>query len=108
MITRGRANALPGLVMFSIFGCLGQLAHTRFTARPDPDTASKPGFWRRMSEKSFSPVKVMSNEEYADWLREKVLRVDVEISILEDKIAALRKEQQEQDAANDSSKSTEK
>ena len=50
-----------------------------------------------MAQKSWSPVTVMTNEEYATMLREKMLKVDVEIAVLEDKIAALRALQQQED-----------
>ncbi len=79
--------------MFSLFGCVGQLAYNRFTVPRDLEVESKPGFWRRMSERSFSPVTILSNDEYAEMLREKLLRVDAEIAVIDDKIAALRKEQ---------------
>lgn len=46
-----------------------------------------------MSERSFSPVTVLTNEQYAEMLREKMLKLDVEISIIEDKIAALESQQ---------------
>ena len=80
--------------MFSLFGFLGQTAHNRFTAPSLEPAEPKQSFWKRMSEKPFSPVKHLSNDEYAEMLREKMFKVDVEISILEDKIAALKKEQQ--------------
>jgi len=49
-----------------------------------------------MAQKSWSPVTVMSNEEYADMLREKMLKADVEIAVLEDTITALRKQQHDE------------
>ena len=105
LITRGRSNAIPGAVMFSIFGYLGQTAYNKFSARPVVDADPKQGFWRRMSEKSFSPVSVLTNEQYAEMLREKMLKVDVEISIIDDKIEAL-KQQEQQEAEQDSRSNT--
>ena len=98
LLTRGRANVLPGAIMFSIFGLVGQLGVNAFSERPIPrdEPVAKPGFWKRMSEKRFSPVKVLSNEEYANMLEEKMLRVDAEIAILEDRIFALRREEETQ------------
>lgn len=82
--------------MFSLFGFLGQTAANKLSARRQVVADPQQSFWRRMSEKSFSPVTVLTDEEYAEMLREKMLKVDVEISIIDDKIAALRKlEQQE-------------
>lgn len=49
-----------------------------------------------MAEKSWSPVTFMSNEEYVEILREKMLKVDVEVAVLDDKIAALQKQQNDE------------
>lgn len=40
-------------------------------------------------------MKVLNNEEYAAMLRERQLKVDVEIAVIDEKIAALRKEIEE-------------
>ena len=82
--------------MFSLFGFAGQVAYNSFSARRLVGVKEGPGFWRRMAEKSWSPVTVMSNEEYAERLREKMLKVDVEIAIIDDKIEALRTLQREE------------
>ena len=91
-LVRGRANALPGAIMFSLFGLAGQTT-SNWLARPREisEDAPKRGFWRRMSEKPWSPVTVMSDDDYARMLKEKMLRVDAELSILDDRIAALQK-----------------
>lgn len=99
LVTRSRRNVLPATVMWSLFGCVGQLAYNRYSAAPREQQQPKVGFWQRMAEKSWSPVTFMSNDEYAEKLREKLLKVDVEIAILDDKIAALRQQQQHDDEA---------
>jgi hypothetical protein len=43
-----------------------------------------------MSEKSWSPVKLLNDEEHANLLREKLLNIEVEIALIDDKIAAMR------------------
>ncbi|KAK5167675.1 uncharacterized protein LTR77_007374 [Saxophila tyrrhenica] len=97
LLTRGRANFLPGALMFSIFGFAGQMASNNlYKRREAAEHDAKPGFWRRMSDKPWSPVTVMSNEDYAKMLNEKLLRVDAEISIMDDRIAALKKAQEAQ------------
>ncbi|KAK5115840.1 hypothetical protein LTR85_009434 [Meristemomyces frigidus] len=99
LVTRGRRNVLPATVMWSLFGCVGQLAYNRYSVAPKEQQQPKVGFWQRVAEKRWSPVTFMSNEEYAEKLREKLLKVDVEIAVLDDKIAALRKQQQDDGAA---------
>ncbi|EME47121.1 hypothetical protein DOTSEDRAFT_165921 [Dothistroma septosporum NZE10] len=90
-IARGRGNVLPGAIMFSLFGAAGQSIYNRWTT--PKEAVPKQNFWKRMAEKSWTPFKVLSNEEYAEMLKEKMLRVDVEIAILDDKIAALKEQQ---------------
>lgn len=90
-IFRGRSNILPGAVMFAIFGAVGQHIHNRYTA--PKDVQPRENFWKRMSEKSWTPFKVLTNEEYAEMLRERMLKIDVEIAVLDDKIAALKEQE---------------
>lgn len=81
--------------MWSLFGCMGQVTYNSFSARP-AEQQPKEKFWKRMAEKSWSPVTFMSNEEYVEILREKMLKVDVEVAVLDDKIAALQKQQNDE------------
>jgi hypothetical protein len=95
-LIRGKSNAAPGAIMFSLAGFAGQAAFNTLSARSEiTEQEPKPNFWKRMSEKSWSPVTIMSDEEYAALLREKMIKVDAELSILDDRIAALRKEQRQ-------------
>jgi hypothetical protein len=43
-----------------------------------------------MTENKWSPVKLLNDEEHANLLREKLLNVEVEIALIDDKIAALK------------------
>lgn len=51
-----------------------------------PKTESGPGFWSR-----FNPLKKLTDEEYMDMMREKKLKLDVDISLIDDRIAELRR-----------------
>lgn len=99
LLTRGRSNAIPGAIMFTIFGAGGQFVYNKWTAPKDPNAAPKKNFWKRMSERSWTPFRVLSNDEYAEMLREKVLKLDVEIAVLDDKIVGLREQQVREEAA---------
>lgn len=44
----------------------------------------------------WSPVKVLSDDEYENLLREKLLRVDADIAILDESIAAVKAEGEKQ------------
>lgn len=68
--------------------------YNKWSIAPRRSESKGPGFWQRMSEKSWTPFKVLSNEEYANMLKEKMLKIEVEISIIDDKIAALKSQQE--------------
>ena len=91
LLFRGRSNAIPGAFGMAFFGFAGQAISNRWSAakKPVESTEPKRGFWQ-----SFIPMKHLTNEQYAEMLKERLLKVEVEISILDDKIAALRTEQQ--------------
>jgi len=89
----------------SAIGYAGQAVHNRWTATPATPKSEKPrrGFWESMT--SIGVVTHLTNEQYAEMLRERLLKVDVEIAILDDKIAAIKKDQatqpvQKQDPEN--------
>ncbi|KAF2720396.1 hypothetical protein K431DRAFT_93557 [Polychaeton citri CBS 116435] len=76
-VTRGRANVVPAAVMFGLFGSLGQVGVNWYHNAPRRDDSQhKEGFWKRMAEK--------------------MLKLDVEIAILDDKIAEQKKASSEQ------------
>jgi hypothetical protein len=91
------------MLMFSLAGFAGQWAHNAIESskmrREGEDAKPRQGFWEGMSGRGWSLMKVMSNEEYAERLKNQQLVVDAEIAVLEDKIAALRKKQQEEETA---------
>lgn len=99
-LIRGRRNVLPGMLMLSLAGYAGQWAKNQYDAaraRREGKESSQ-GFWKGRTGKGWSLMKIMSDEEYAERLRNEQLAVDVEISVLEDKIAALRKQQEDEEA----------
>ncbi|KAI9852211.1 MAG: hypothetical protein M1838_001448 [Thelocarpon superellum] len=92
----GRRNAVPGMVMFSLFGLAGQGVYNRLDAQHMqqqgagvPDRAG-PGFWHRLAQKKWTPVQVLSDEEYEQLLREKALRIEAEIAVIEDDMKLLQ------------------
>jgi hypothetical protein len=97
-LTRGRRNVLPGMLMFSLGGFAGQWVHNAWAAsnmrREQAAGESTGSILGGMGGKGWSLMKVMNDEEYAERLKNQQLAVDAEISVLEDKIAALRKQQE--------------
>jgi hypothetical protein len=72
--------------MFSLFGAGGQvIANWRATriANAAPKTSS--GFWSK-----WSPIKPLSDRDYEHILEEKLLRVEADIALIDDRIKELR------------------
>ena len=93
----GRRNIIPGTIMFTIFGYLGQTIfnildarHTQQMYQAATEDRDNTSFWRRMANSKYSPMKVLSNEEYEKILQKKLLRVEAEIAVIDDDIEKLK------------------
>ena len=83
--------------MFTLFGYLGQSLYNILDARHTQQTRSAAierkdttSLWRRVANSKYSPMKVLSDEEYEKILREKLLRVEAEIAVIDDDIEKLK------------------
>ena len=102
---RGPRNVIPGTIMFTLFGYLGQTIYNTLDARHSEQVASdaqamaegkeKDGkrFWERIAEMKWSPLKVLSDEDYGNVLKEKLLRVDAEIALVDEEVERLKEEE---------------
>ncbi|KXX75790.1 hypothetical protein MMYC01_207780 [Madurella mycetomatis] len=88
---RGPRNVLPGALMFSLFGAGGQAVANWRAARAAnaPPTSSK-GFWAR-----WSPFTRLSDRDYEKILEERLLRVEVDIAMIDDHIKELRESEKQ-------------
>jgi len=75
--------------MFGVFGTVGQAAYNVADART-PVPVSHRGTGNAWLNSKWSPVKVLSDDEYEEMLREKLLRVNAEIALVNESIEALR------------------
>jgi len=71
------------MIFFSLFGGAGQLVANAIDWTPKDPAAG--GFLKS----KWSPVTFLSDEEYEKILEEKLLRVEVEIAIVDDNIKEL-------------------
>ncbi|KAL5408897.1 hypothetical protein PMIN03_006298 [Paraphaeosphaeria minitans] len=104
---RGPRNVIPGTIMFSLFGFGGQHAYEWLDARKSGKAREQMAmkergevgetFMQRIAKSKWSPMKVLSDEEYEEMMRERILKVDVEIALLKDSIEALKKEKEDED-----------
>jgi hypothetical protein len=88
----GRRNIIPGIIMFTLFGAAGQALYNTADSRHSTYAsqrlnASSKNTWL---DSKWSPVSVLSDDEYESMLREKLLRVNAEIALIDDSIADLK------------------
>ncbi|KAL8931912.1 MAG: hypothetical protein Q9216_007027 [Gyalolechia sp. 2 TL-2023] len=105
-IIRGRANIIPGIIMFSLFGFAGQHIYNAIDSRqsfnvPSPPTVNSEGAatdnttaneprWKRVLNSKYSPMKVLSDEQYEKLLKEKLVKVDAEIALVNEEIEKVK------------------
>ncbi|KAI1375962.1 hypothetical protein F4677DRAFT_107674 [Hypoxylon crocopeplum] len=84
---RGPRNIIPGILFFGAVGATSQYLSQRFETNSG-DIDSKPkSSWL---DSRWSPMKRLSDEEYGEKLEEKILRINAELSIIDENIASLR------------------
>ena len=91
--------------MFTIFGYVGQTIYDVLDARHSEQVASDAraevegkkndgkSFWAKLAGSKWSPVTFLSNEEYANILKEKLLGVEAEIALLDEEVERLQGEE---------------
>lgn len=85
--------------MFSLFGLAGQVLYDSLDSSRTSPQVHESGMISRIAGSKWSPVSVLSDDDYAAKLREKLLKVDVEIGMVDDRIAALQQKADAQSAA---------
>jgi hypothetical protein len=88
------------MLMFTLFGYGGQHAyewfdqrHTRKLRKQQAEAergVEQLNWLQRFAEKPWSPMTVLTDEKYEDLLNEKLLKIEVEIALIDDKIKELR------------------
>ena len=87
---------LPGGIMFSIFGFVGQhvynIAFDKSAAAPDSteNAGKEMNVFERFAQRKWSPFSILTDEEYVTMLDEKLLRVNAELAVVDDRIAELK------------------
>lgn len=82
----GPSNILPAIVCWTAFGAGGQMIVNRMATR-EPKVKDENDSWFRSK---WSPLKKLTDAEYIDLMEEKILRVDADIALVDDRIADLR------------------
>ncbi|KAI1457171.1 hypothetical protein F4805DRAFT_202938 [Annulohypoxylon moriforme] len=84
---RGPRNIIPGILVFSTLGSAGEYLSQRFKKNPKDNESKPKTSWL---DSKWSPMKRLSDKEYEEMLEEKILRINAEISLIDDSIASLR------------------
>lgn len=111
--------------MFSLFGWAGQSLYNELDARntrkinasitslknasaseanpssPHPAATNTPNFLQRVASMKYSPIRLLSDAEYETILQERLLRLDAEIALLDEKIDLVKQELEKGRAAGD-------
>lgn len=77
--------------MFSLFGFLGQTA-SNYYDKTDMAVSDEPqlNFWQKFAGLKWMPVQVLKDGEYEDMLRERQLKLEAEIALVDERIEALK------------------
>lgn len=82
--------------MFALFGAAGQALYNRADASHSEQAVLEEGkgdskTWKgSWLDSKWSPMKVLSDEEYEHMLQEKLLKVNAEIALVDESIEGLR------------------
>ncbi|KAI1847774.1 hypothetical protein JX265_009202 [Neoarthrinium moseri] len=87
-LVRGPRNILPGIFFFSALGGGATFLSQKLQSREPKEKKTS------LLASKWSPLKPLSDKDYEQLLEEKILRLDAEIAIIDDSIAALKAEQQ--------------
>lgn len=106
LILRGPRNAIPGTFLFALYGFLGQHGYNYLDQRNSRELQEKALLKERSDEHSeqpkltlmqrfakskWSPFTLLSNEEYEHMLGEKLLKIEADIAIIDERIEAFKK-----------------
>ena len=89
----GRRNVVPGAIVFAMLGGAGQTIYNLADARHSAYSNSPAKLETRSGwlDSKWSPVKVLSDDEYEGMLQEKLLRLKAEIALIDENIVELQK-----------------
>ncbi|CAD6443976.1 0ddfb5fb-ad17-4faf-b27b-9d6a588b07a4 [Sclerotinia trifoliorum] len=96
-ILRGPKNVLPGFVVFASAGYVGQRIYDALDEKKMEEMrfeeSGKKGNGETWINSRWVPWKKLTDDEYEGMLKERLLKVDAEIAILDDKLQVLREQQ---------------
>lgn len=102
---RGPRNVIPGTIMFTLFGFMGQHTYNFLDKRNTTEVQrldvlktegrQDPNWLQRMAKSKYIPMSVLSDDEYAKMLGERLLGVEASIALVDERIEEWRVRQRE-------------
>ncbi|KAM0451873.1 hypothetical protein ACHAO4_005830 [Trichoderma viride] len=85
-LIRGPGKILPAMVMWGVLGAGGQMVANGLSNRK-PKVKDEDDSWFRSK---WSPLKKLTDQEYIDMMEEKILRVEADIALIDERITELK------------------
>ncbi|KAH7067496.1 hypothetical protein BKA63DRAFT_424138 [Paraphoma chrysanthemicola] len=110
LLLRGPRNVIPGTVMFTLFGWTGQQTYNYLDKRnsqelreqahlkSQADYKPRDTLVQKMAKSKWSPMSVLTDEQYEEMLQEKLLRFEAEIALIDERIEGVKKQAIEAEA----------
>lgn len=76
--------------MIGLLGFAGQAGYNMISATQQSSSSPRPSIVQQLTESKWVPLKALSDQQYEEILQEKLLKVEVEISMIDEKIATLK------------------
>ena len=97
--------------MFTLFGYVGQTVYNKLDAKYSEQATvemhdereDKKGLWHKVAEMRWSPMKKLSDEEYGNLLKERLLRIEADIALVDEELEKVRSEEKARNARNETS-----
>jgi hypothetical protein len=80
------------MLVWTTVGAGGQMIANRMAARKPKVQDENESFWTR-----WTPLKKLTDQEYRDMMSEKMLRIDADIALIDDRIAELKKQAEDEE-----------
>ncbi|KAK7742022.1 hypothetical protein SLS53_004608 [Cytospora paraplurivora] len=99
LLLRGPRSILPGVFVFSLLGAGGQYAANRWSSSESPSVEKTSWVNSR-----WSPMTKLPDEQYETLLEDRILKLDADIAVINENIAALKAQKEAQKATDDVAK----
>ena len=87
--------------MMGLLGVAGQGGYSIVSSNQSSEYVSQPSITQRLAESKWVPLKALSDQQYEEMLSEKLLKLEAEVSIIDEKIAVLKTSQEREPKASE-------